>query len=99
MVASWNAGQDGGVATPAVSDPIETLLPQSEIPQSGPPSGALPGQRDLLGQAAAIMPGGLGRRAAAAMIDLVLLTGLFFILSLIVGQRSAAMGPSASTST
>ena len=93
MVTSCNAGQDGGVATPAASDPIEILLPQSEIPQSGPQPGALPGQQDLLGQAAAIMPGGLGRRVAAAMIDLVLLTGLFFILSLIVGQRSAAIGP------
>ena len=93
MVTSCNAGQDGGVATQAASDPIEILLPQSEIPQSGPQPGALPGQQDLLGQAAAIMPGGLGRRVAAAMIDLVLLTGLFLILSLSVGQRSAAIGP------
>jgi uncharacterized RDD family membrane protein YckC len=91
MVASWNAGQDGGVATPSMSDPIETLLPQSGWPQSGPQPGALPGQQNLLGQAADIMPGGLGRRVAAAMIDLVLLTGLLFTLSLIVGQRSAAM--------
>jgi uncharacterized RDD family membrane protein YckC len=80
MVTSWNAGQDGGVATPTTSDPIETLLPQSEMPQYGPQPGA-------------IMPGGLGRRVAAAMIDLVLLTGLFLTLSLIVGQRSAAIGP------
>jgi len=66
---------------------------------------ALPGQDDLLGQedqpgqedplgqrVAAPLKRPLGRRIAAALIDILLLTGLFVILSLIVGQTSAGIG-------
>src|SRR6266567_7493718 len=66
---------------------------------SGGQQPALPGQDDLLGQedrpgqrVAATLERPLGRRIAAALIDIVLLTGLFVILSLIVGQTSAGIG-------
>jgi uncharacterized RDD family membrane protein YckC len=52
-----------------------------------------PGQEDPLGQrVAAPLERPIGRRIAAALIDMVLLTGLFVILSLIIGQTSAGMG-------
>jgi uncharacterized RDD family membrane protein YckC len=53
------------------------------------------GQQDPLGQPAAIRPEDppFGRRVAAALVDLALLSGLFLILSLVVGQTSHRVGP------
>jgi uncharacterized RDD family membrane protein YckC len=55
----------------------------------------LPWQQDLPRQGAAALPEDrpLGRRVAAALIDLGLLSGLYIILSLAVGPTSAAFGP------
>ena len=52
-------------------------------------------QEDPAGQHAAAAPKGypLGRRVTAGLIDIALLSGLFVVMSLIVGQTSQAVGP------
>jgi uncharacterized RDD family membrane protein YckC len=70
MVTNGSAGHGSGDV------PAAAPFTVSESPQPAePPVGALPGQEDLL-----------GRRIAAALVDVALLTGLFVILGLAVGQ-------------
>lgn len=70
--------------------PLDPAVPQDPAVALDPAV-----QQDPLGQHAAATPAGypLGRRVAAALVDIALLSGLFVIMSLIVGQTSQAVGP------
>ncbi len=91
MVVSWNTGQAGEDAVPAMPETIRDLPARA-----GPPPAGLSGEQDLRGPPVVALPQQerpLGRRVAAALLDLVLLGGLFVILSMIIGQTSQAAGP------
>ncbi len=88
MVISWDKSQGIGDVTQA-ADTIGELSPAE------PPPAGVAGAKDVAGQDASALPADrpLGRRAAAALVDLGLLAGLFVILSLIAGRTSPAFGP------
>jgi uncharacterized RDD family membrane protein YckC len=89
MVISWDKAQNSKDMSPAAPETIQDSIPPAEQPAAG-----VPGQQDQPGQDAAAMASDrpLGRRVAAALIDLGVLSGLFAILSLIVGETSPAVG-------
>jgi uncharacterized RDD family membrane protein YckC len=88
MVIRWDKSQATGDVARAASGTFQDLIPPAEPLPAG-----LPRQQDQPGQDAAALPRPPGRRVAAALVDLGLLSGLFVMVSLIVGQTSGAFGP------
>lgn len=71
-----------GGAVPAVMPEPANAEPTPQLLQGTGAPPAVPGQEDLLGP-----------RIAAALIDIVVLTGVYLILGLTVGEHSTAVGP------
>jgi uncharacterized RDD family membrane protein YckC len=77
MVISWDKSENN----PNLPPPVAEVAPAGEVTQPPVPKATLPADRPL------------GRRVAAAFIDLGLLVGLEIIMSLLVGPTSPAIGP------
>ena len=80
MATNWTAGTrsaDVPAAAPITVPESAPQIPESALQAGDPPPGALAGREGLL-----------GRRVAAALVDVALLAGLFVILGLVAGRIS-----------
>ncbi|MGN6679290.1 MAG: hypothetical protein ACTHKL_16120 [Streptosporangiaceae bacterium] len=77
MVISWDKSENNSNLTP----PVAEVAPAGEVTLPPVPEATMPADRPL------------GRRVAAAFIDLGMLVGLEIIMSLLVGPTSPAIGP------
>ncbi len=93
MVTSWDTSDSNPGPTPPTA--ADTVQAPGQEPATLPPGMPTSAGRDLAGPGltATLADLPLGRRVAAAIVDLAVLSGLYVIMSILVGQTSPAIGP------